>query len=108
MVLMTLFSSRLVCLVFLCACSAAIAQETAPPPKFQIPADKLAAFVGQYAYDDDPDLIRSISLEGSRLFMESARTRRTEILAESEDTFAVQNAPVKFKFLRSPEGKIIG
>ena len=105
---MTPLSNRLVCVLFLCACSTAIAQETAPPPKFQIPADKLAAFVGQYAYDDDPDLIRSISLEGSRLFMESARTRRTEILAESEDTFAVQNAPVKFKFLRSPEGKIIG
>jgi uncharacterized protein len=101
-------SSRLVCVLFLCACSAAIAQETAPPPKFQIPAEKLAAFVGQYVYDDDPDLIRSISLEGSRLFMESARTRKTELFAESEDTFAVQNGPVKFKFLRSPEGKIIG
>lgn len=101
-------SSRLVCVLFLCACSAAIAQETATPPKFQIPADKLAAFAGQYAYDDDPDLIRSISLEGSRLFMESTRTRKAELFAESEDTFTVQNGPVKFKFLRSPEGKIIG
>ena len=36
---MTPLSSRLLCVVFLCACSAAIAQETAPP-KFQIPADK--------------------------------------------------------------------
>src|SRR5579859_2469878 len=105
---MTPPSSRLVCVVFLCACSAVTAQETAPPPKFQIPADKLAAFVGQYAYDDDPDLIRSISLEGSRVFMESARTPRSELLAESEDTFIAQNGPVKFKFLRSPEGKIAG
>ena len=101
-------SSRLICVLFLFACSVAIAQETAPQPKFQIPVDKLAAFAGQYVYDDDPDLIRSISLEGSRLFMESARTRRTELFAESEDTLAVQNGPVKFKFLRSPEGKIIG
>jgi uncharacterized protein len=104
---MTPLSSRLLCVVFLCACSAAIAQETAPP-KFPIPADKLAAFVGQYAYDDDPDLIRSISLEGSRLFMESVRTRRSELLAESEDTFSVQDSSVKFKFLRSPDGKITG
>lgn len=100
---------RFVCLVFLFSCSAAvIAQETAAPPKFQIPADKLAAFVGQYAYDADTDLIRSISLEGSRLFMESARTPKSELFAESEDTFTVQNGPAKFKFLRSPEGKIIG
>ena len=105
---MTLLRSRLVCVVFLCASSSIVAQETAPPPKFQIPADKLAGFVGQYAYDVDPDLIRSISLEGSRLFMESARTPRSELLAESEDTFIAQNGPVKFKFLRAPEGKIIG
>ena len=101
-------SIRLICALVLCACSAAMAQETAPPPKFQIPAEKLADYVGQYAYDDDPDLIRSISLEGNRLFMESARTRKSELLAESEDTFTAQNGPAKFRFLRSPEGKIIG
>ena len=105
---MTPLSNRLVCVLFLCACSTAIAQETAPPPKFQIPADKLAAFVGQYAYDDDPDLIRSISLEGSRLFMESARTRKVELLPQSEDTFSGLNTNVKFKFLRSAEGKVTG
>ena len=106
---MTLPGRRLAFVLFLLVGSvAAIGQETAPPPKFQISADKLAAYIGQYAYDDDLDLIRSISLEGSRLFMESARTRKAELFAESEDTFTVQNGPVKFKFLRSPEGKIIG
>ena len=106
---MTALGRRLAFVLFLLVGSvAAIGQETAPPPKFQISADKLAAYVGQYAYDDDLDLIRSISLEGSRLFMESARTRKAELFAESEDTFTVQNGPVKFKFLRSPEGKIIG
>jgi uncharacterized protein len=94
--------------LLLLAGSAAIAQDTTPPPKFEIPADKLAAFVGQYVYDDDPDLARSISLEGSRLFMEALRTRKAELFAESEDTFTVKNAPVKFKFLRSAEGKVIG
>ena len=106
---MTALGRRLAFVLFLLVGSvAAIGQETAPPPKFQISADKLAAYIGQYAYDDDLDLIRSISLEGSRLFMESARTRKAELFAESEDTFTVQNGPVKFKFLRSPEGKIIG
>ena len=95
--------------LFLCACSAAaFAQEAAPQPKFEIPRGKLAAFVGQYVFDDDPDLIRSISLEGSRVFMESLRTRKVELLAESEDTFAVPNASAKFKFLRATEGKVTG
>src|SRR6516164_5982052 len=95
--------------LFLCACSAAaFAQEAAPQPTFEIPRGKLAAFVGQYVFDDDPDLIRSISLEGSRVFMESLRTRKVELLAESEDTFAVPNASAKFKFLRATEGKVTG
>ena len=105
---MTSLSSRLVCVLCLCACSAAIAQETAPPPKFQIPADKLATFVGQYAFDDDPDLPRSVYLEGSRLFIESLRTFKIELLPQSEDTFAGLNTNVKFRFLRSQEGKVVG
>lgn len=106
---MTLQCRRFAWALFLFVCgTAAIAQEAAPPAKFQISADNLAAYAGQYAYDNDPDLIRSVSLEGSRLFMESARTPKAELFAESEDTFTIQNAPVKFKFLRSPEGKIIG
>ena len=95
-------------LLLFASSTASVGQETAPPPKFQIPADKLAAFAGQYAYDDDPDLVRSISLEGSRLFMESARSMKVEMIAESEDTFGIPTAPVKFKFLRSSEGKVIG
>ncbi|HEX8837960.1 MAG TPA: CocE/NonD family hydrolase [Candidatus Acidoferrum sp.] len=106
---MTPLCRRLVCALFLLACSTpAIAQETAPPPKFQIPTDKLAAFVGQYVFDNDPDLVRSVSLEGSRLFIESSRSAKVELVAESEDTFGIPNAPVKFKFLRSAEGKTIG
>ena len=83
-------------------------QDTAPPPNFQVPADKLAAFVGQYVFVDDPDLVRSISLEGSRVFIESFRTRKVELLPQSEDTFTAFNATVKFKFLRSTEGKVMG
>src|SRR5207253_3446033 len=41
-------------------------------------------------------------------FIESLRTRKVELLAESEDTFAALNVSVKFKFLRSTDGKVIG
>jgi hypothetical protein len=86
----------------------AVAQNPAPPPQFQISPDKLPAFVGQYQYDDDPDLIRSLTLDGSHLFTESLRTPHVEIVPQSEDTFAPLNGPVTFKFLRSAEGKIVG
>jgi putative CocE/NonD family hydrolase len=96
-------------ILFLLAGSAiAVAQEATPPPKFQIPADKLPAFVGQYVYDDDPDLVRSLSLDGSRLFTESFRTPRVELIPQSEDTFTALNVPVTFKFIRSTDGKIAG
>jgi putative CocE/NonD family hydrolase len=106
---MTLRARCLFGVLFLLACSTvAIAQEATPPPKFQIPADKLPAFVGQYTYDDDPDVVRSISLDGSHLFSESLRTPRYELIPQAEDTFAPLNAPVSFKFLRSTDGKITG
>jgi hypothetical protein len=94
--------------LFLLVCSAAAIAQDVSPPKFQVPADRLAGFVGQYVFDDDPDLIRSISLEDSRLFIESLRTKKVELLPQSEDTFAALNAPERFEFLRSTEGKVIG
>ena len=95
--------------VLLLAVSAfAIAQDKPQPQQFQISADKLTTFVGQYQYDEEPDLIRSISLEGSRLFSESRRSPRIELVPQSEDTFTVANIPVTFKFIRSAEGKVVG
>jgi len=85
-----------------------LAQTPASPPKFQISPDKLPAYVGQYTYDDDPDLVRSISVDAQRLFTESFRTRRVELLPQGEDTFAPAGGPVTFKFLRSADGKITG
>jgi uncharacterized protein len=108
---MTLRARCLFAVFLLVGCSAgAFGQEAAPPPppKFQISPDKLPAYVGQYTYDDDPDLIRSISTDGQRLFTESLRSPRFELVPQSEDTFAPPNVPVSFKFLRSADGKVIG
>jgi uncharacterized protein len=106
---MTLISRYRLCVLALLFIPAfAIAQDKPQAQQFQMPADQLAAFVGQYQYDDDPDLIRSISVEGSRLFSESRRTPRVELVPQSEDTFTVPNIPVTFKFIRSADGKVIG
>jgi uncharacterized protein len=106
---MTLLCRHLLHALFLLACSSAsVGQEAAAPANSQIPAEKLAAFVGQYAYDDDPDLVHSIFLDGSRLFMESLRTRKVELVAQSEDTLVAPNRRGRYKFLRSAGGKVIG
>lgn len=106
---MTRLSPRPLAALFLFVCSPTVLPQEAPnTAKLQIPAETLPSFVGQYVYDDDPDLPRSLSLEGSRLFMESWRTPRTELLPQSEDIFAVSGGQVSFKFLRSPDGKVLG
>jgi uncharacterized protein len=98
----------LVAFCLLASCSVVFAQNAAAPPKFQIPAEKLAAFVGQYQYDDDPDLIRSTTVDGSHLFSESLRTPRYELVPQAEDTFSPLNVPITFKFVRSTEGTVVG
>ena len=78
------------------------------PQELQASSDRLAAFAGQYRYDDDPDLIWSVSTDGSRLFMESQRSARVELVPQSEDTFSPVNLSVTLKFIRSPDGNISG
>lgn len=97
-------------LFLLASSTVAVAQEKAQPQEFQISADKLAAFVGQYEYEGDPDLIRSIFVEGSHLYIESFRGPRQELVAKSEDSFSPLHNPVQvtFKFIRSSDGTITG
>ncbi len=98
-------------LILLGGLQIAAAQESAPPgPQYQVPAEKLAAYMGQYLYDDDPDLIRSLTVEGGKLYTESFRTPHLELIPKAEDTFGVPPiaGPVTFEFLRSEDGKVTG
>jgi uncharacterized protein len=95
--------------VFLLAVSAfAVSRLKSQPQEFPVSAEQLAAFAGQYQFDDDPDLIWSVSVEGSRLFVESPRGPRFAFVPQSEDTFSPVNAPFAVKFVRSPKGDIAG
>jgi uncharacterized protein len=99
----------LLCILVLVALSAfAISQDKPQAPQFQISKDQLGAFAGQYQYDDDPDLIWSFSIDGSRLFIESRRSVRLELVPQSDDTFSPLNIPITLKFVRSAEGNIAG
>jgi putative CocE/NonD family hydrolase len=86
----------------------AVSRVKSEPQGFHVSADKLAGFAGQYQYDDDPDLIWSLSADGSRLFMESRRSARAELIPQSEDAFSARNVRVSLKFIRSSDGNIAG
>ncbi len=99
---------RLRALLLLAVFALAVSRVKSEPQESQVSAEQLAAFAGQYQFDDDPDLIWSVSVEGSRLFVESPRGPRFAFVPQSEDTFSPVSAPFTVKFVRSPKGDIAG
>jgi len=81
--------------VLLAGAARGFAQEAAPAAKFQLSAEKLAAYVGQYLYDDDPDIVRSLTVENQKLYTESFRSRRVELVPQSEDRLGLRSVPRK-------------
>ena len=78
--------------------------------QFQIAPEKLSDYIGQFTYNDDPDLIPSFSVDGGHLFAESYRTPRQEFTAQAEDTFSLASprGRLTLKFTRAADGKISG
>jgi uncharacterized protein len=102
----------MLCALFFLVFSPASKAQAVPAPssQFLITPEKLSDYVGQFQYDDDPDLILSVSVDGSRLFVESYRSPHQELVAQAEDDFYLSKIPVHitFKFTRAAEGKVIG
>jgi putative CocE/NonD family hydrolase len=105
----TLLCSLLLLTLALSLDTASPAQESSAST--QLSATRLALYVGQYQYDDSPGTVLSISLEGSHLFVESARSPHQELAPQqSLDVFLPVNNPTVaiFKFLRTDDGKVSG
>ena len=94
--------------VLLAVFLSAVSQGKPPAQQFQMSADKLQAFVGQYQYDDDPDVIWSVSVDAARLFIESRRSARLELIPQSENVFSPLNSSISLKFVPSAEGNTVG
>jgi len=95
-------------LVLLAVALFALSQGGPQAKRSQISADKLELFVGQYQYDDDPDLVWSVSVDAAHLFIESRRSARRELVPQSEDAFSLLDSQISLKFIRSADGDIIG
>jgi len=100
---------RLYAILLVAVFAFAVFRVKSQPQQAPVSADQLAAYAGQYQFDDDPDVIWSVTVEGSRLFVESPRGPRLQLVPQSEDTFTALNAPFSsVKFVRSAEGNIDG
>jgi uncharacterized protein len=72
-------------------------------------AEKLAAYVGQYRSENEPDIVDSVLLEGGKLTIESERMDSMDLVAESHgDRFSVQDSPMQITFVRDASGKVTG
>jgi uncharacterized protein len=103
--------AALLALLFLAFSQAGHAQAApAPITQIQLAPEKLSEYIGQFQYDDDPDIIPSIFLVDGHLFAESYRTPRQEFTAQSEDTFSFTGprGRLTLKFTRSADGNISG
>jgi uncharacterized protein len=77
------------------------AQKSAPPA--HVPATVLDSYVGQYREQDEPDIVLSVFRDGDQLYMESARTPRLDLAAESSTTFTPDSVS-HYTFLTDSSG----
>ncbi len=78
-------------LVFCCSASPALLAAQKPAP-VHVPTAILDSYVGQYREQNEPDIVLSVFRERDRLYMESARTARLDLTAESNTSFSPDSA----------------
>ena len=93
-------------MAWLLVAAAGFSQKTSTATTAPSSAVALDRLVGQYRYTDEPDIVASFSRDGEHLYMESARTRRTALVATSPVEFSIEKSPVKFVFVQEPDGKV--
>ncbi len=81
------------------------AQEAKNPTAIHVAATDLDALVGQYRFQDEPEIVWSFSREGDGFFVEGARLPKAELLAQSPLRFFGKDLPGQFVFVPSTQGK---
>src|SRR5580700_121110 len=69
---------------------ALVAQQQSPTPVTVAPAT-LQSYVGQYRDRDEPDNFLSVFRDHDHLYIEAARTPRTDLTAKSATVFTLDN-----------------
>jgi len=64
------------------------------------------AYVGNYALDEQPDFVISITRDGDRFFSQATRQQSLEIFASSESTFFFKVVSAQLSFHRETDGSV--
>jgi uncharacterized protein len=67
---------------------------------------KLGDYVGLYRETNEPDVVGSVYVEGTKLYIEGKRSPRVELQEESTDHFAAHG--LKVVFVRNAAGRVSG
>ena len=78
--------SLLLALTFCCSAPFSLLASQKPTP-IHVPRAVLDSYVGQYREQNEPDIVISVFREGDRLYIESPRTARLNLTAQSNTTF---------------------
>ena len=78
------------------------------PAAIDVDAATLTSYQGQYATDADPDRIYSFFYEDGKFSVESARSAKTYLIAESKTSFTVKDSQTHFNFVVDRSGKVTG
>src|SRR5271155_1148844 len=76
------------------------------PGTTSVPVGRLGDYVGVYRDAEGPDVVGSVYIEGSKLYIEGKRSPRVELQEGSMDHFAAHG--LKVVFVRNAAGKVSG
>lgn len=84
------------------------AAQFATAAQVNVDAATLSKYVGQYRYDDEPDITVSFFRDGNQLSAEGPRMPHTPLHSVSQDTFAQSKGTTRYIFLLDASGKVTG
>jgi putative CocE/NonD family hydrolase len=90
------------------AVAQATAPQAAPAGTVTLPATELDTVVGTYSRTTDPDVLVSVSRDGSHLYTEGERSPRLELFPLSRDQYVTEGSREEFDFSRDASGKVTG
>jgi len=78
------------------------------PPAAKIDPATLDDFTGEYAWEGVNGMIDTITRTGDRLYLQTTGDDApTELIRESNDTFAIHASPDRVTFLRGRDGRVV-
>jgi len=90
------------------AVAQATAPQAAPAGTVTLPATELDTVVGTYSRTTDPDVLISVSRDGSHLYTEGERSPRLELFPLSGDQYVTEGSREEFDFAHDASGKVTG